>query len=608
MYNNSIEIKELGKMYKLYEKNSDKFADAFGLGKIRKINYQEFWALRNINLEIRKGERLGIIGRNGAGKSTLLKCILGNITPTEGSIFVNGKIQALMELGTGFHPEFTGRDNIKLSLAYQQLSNREINRKIDEIIDFAELGEFIDQPIKSYSAGMYARLAFSTATSVIPEILIIDEVLGAGDAYFASKCVDKMKELTSKHGATVLFVSHDMSSVEMLCDSAIWIERGTLIQQGRTIDISKGYSKMTRERTEKRLKAKNSLSSQSMETATLTIRESNLQFIVRLVTEDEGIRISKAEYIDDNSNISVDVGLPQDTSYDYEGFVLIDNEFSRWGAPESKENYASREVRKSSAVVFNLDGINLNKEKKLKLHWLGMGRLNIQVFDGENYVTIGSVKSSENNKLTVSCLDVPIDIMKKFLNIKGIISLNDSSDDNGHIELERTKILDKNNEIVGQNNLELIEAELDKNKIQINSLKILNMYNQESAVFNTFDSMVVEINYTILEDNLEMEFVVCIHRMGIIALQSISGIDSNLICKGKKGETKTIKMNIPKIHLGKGTYFLSVGIFPPLDYSSLDTEKTAYILLDRKYEIQIEQPEKINMDLGMCRHIISWET
>ena len=213
----AIKIYNLGKMYKLYNNPADKVMDAFGVNHLlfwKKTYYQEFWALRGLDLEVKKGERLGIIGRNGAGKSTLLKIITGNVSPTEGTVEVKGRVQALMELGTGFHPEFTGRQNIRASLAYQGMSQSVISEKEEEIIDFSELEDFIDQPIKTYSAGMYARLAFSTATSVQPEILIIDEVLGAGDAYFAGKCVERMKKLTEQSGATVLFVSHDLGSVQ----------------------------------------------------------------------------------------------------------------------------------------------------------------------------------------------------------------------------------------------------------------------------------------------------------------------------------------------------------------------------------------------------------
>ena len=228
----------------MFNSSSDKIRHALGLGKWgsgQRDLYREFWALRDITLRIEKGERVGIIGRNGAGKSTLLKIIAGNISPTEGSVVVNGKVHALMELGTGFHPEFTGRENIRTALSYHGFSDAEIRDREEEIIDFSELEEFINQPVKTYSSGMYARLAFSTSTSMRPEILIIDEVLGAGDAYFGGKCLDRMKNLTNQDGVTVLFVSHDVSSVQRLCDRAIWIDRGVMLEDGDTVEVSKSY-------------------------------------------------------------------------------------------------------------------------------------------------------------------------------------------------------------------------------------------------------------------------------------------------------------------------------------------------------------------------------
>lgn len=238
-----IHLRKLGKMYRLYHRPVDKILDALGINRLlfwRQNYYRPFWALRDLNLEIRRGERIGLIGRNGAGKSTLLRIISEAVTPTEGERSVHGRVQALMTLGTGFHPEFTGLQNIGASLAYYGLSERQIHDSTDEIIDFAELKDFIDQPVKTYSAGMYARLAFAVATSIEPDILIIDEILGAGDAYFYGKCVARMKKLTS-NGATVLFVSHDLPSVLSLCDRAIWLKRGQIIEDGEPLKVVQNY-------------------------------------------------------------------------------------------------------------------------------------------------------------------------------------------------------------------------------------------------------------------------------------------------------------------------------------------------------------------------------
>jgi len=239
-----INISRLSKVYRLYRRPADKVLDSLGISRWlfwRQNDYRPFWALRDVSLRIERGERVGLVGRNGAGKTTLLRVIAETVAPTTGEVSVTGRVQALMALGTGFHPDFTGTRNIHAALAYHGLSTREIRRRTDEIIDFAELREFIDQPVKAYSAGMYARLAFAVATSIEPDILIIDEILGAGDAYFYGKCVERMKRLTVDRGATVLFVSHDLPSVLALCDRAIWLERGSILADGQPLDVVQRY-------------------------------------------------------------------------------------------------------------------------------------------------------------------------------------------------------------------------------------------------------------------------------------------------------------------------------------------------------------------------------
>ena len=252
--NLAVAVRDVSRMFKRYRHPRYRVFEAFGLPLPKNV-YDEFWALRGISLEVRRGESLAIIGQNGAGKSTLLNIICGGLQPSSGTVEVHGQIQALMDLGTGFHPEFTGRQNIFSALAYQGMTGALANERFEEIVDFSELAEFIDQPIKTYSSGMYARLAFSAATSIVPDVLIIDEILGAGDAYFAAKCADRMRRLTKEVGATVLFVSHDMTSVQRLCEQAIWLERGRIKMAGATLDISKAYYASVTEREEARLRA-----------------------------------------------------------------------------------------------------------------------------------------------------------------------------------------------------------------------------------------------------------------------------------------------------------------------------------------------------------------
>ena len=202
---------------------------------------EEFWALKDVSFEVEQGEVVGIIGRNGAGKSTLLK-ILSRITePTEGRVVLRGRVASLLEVGTGFHPELTGRENIFLNGAILGMTRREIQKKFDEIVAFAEVEKFLDTPVKRFSSGMYVRLAFAVAAHLEPEILVVDEVLAVGDAEFQQKCLGKMDDVSRREGRTVLFVSHNMGIISKLCPTAIWLDQGSIRQRGITSSVTREY-------------------------------------------------------------------------------------------------------------------------------------------------------------------------------------------------------------------------------------------------------------------------------------------------------------------------------------------------------------------------------
>ena len=252
MSNIAIKVENLGKKYIIKHKKQEPyktFQDALinggkkiitSLNPFDKIaalddeSTEEFWALNDVNFDIKKGDKVGIIGRNGAGKSTLLK-VLSRITePTTGKIHINGRIASLLEVGTGFHPELTGRENIFLNGAILGMSRAEIKAKFDEIVAFAEVEKFLDTPVKRYSSGMYVRLAFSVAAHLEPEILVVDEVLAVGDVEFQKKCLGKMGEV-SKEGRTILFVSHNMNAIEQLCDHVILMNNGNVIKKSKNV-------------------------------------------------------------------------------------------------------------------------------------------------------------------------------------------------------------------------------------------------------------------------------------------------------------------------------------------------------------------------------------
>lgn len=232
----AISLQNISKCFKRYNHPVDRLKE---LLLPQKSYAQEFWALRDINLEIPKGQTVGIVGQNGSGKSTLLQIIAGTLTPTSGEVQVRGRVGALLELGSGFNPDFTGRQNIFFYGRLLGLNQEEIEERFDEIAGFAEIGDFIDQPVKTYSSGMFVRLAFSVVTQVNADILIIDEALSVGDMYFQKKCIEKMKDL-KKH-TSILYVSHSIASVRNFCDRAIWIKNGQMEKDGECSFVCEAY-------------------------------------------------------------------------------------------------------------------------------------------------------------------------------------------------------------------------------------------------------------------------------------------------------------------------------------------------------------------------------
>lgn len=234
----AIRADHISKAYRLYDSHRDRIKEVFG----RKNLHREHYALKDISFEVRKGETIGIIGTNGAGKSTLLKIMTGVLTPTEGELEVDGRISALLELGAGFNNEYTGIENIYLNGTMIGFSKKEIDAKLQDILDFAEIGDFVYQPVKTYSSGMFVRLAFAVAINIEPEILIVDEALSVGDAFFQVKCYRKFEEF-KEQGRTIVFVSHDLSSVKRYCDRVVLLDRGRMLAVGSPKDMIDLYKR-----------------------------------------------------------------------------------------------------------------------------------------------------------------------------------------------------------------------------------------------------------------------------------------------------------------------------------------------------------------------------
>ncbi|ATF15960.1 ABC transporter ATP-binding protein [Brevibacillus brevis X23] len=599
MSNHAIKIANLGKLYRLYSKPIDKVLDVFGLNFWRKDYYQEFWALRDLSVEIKKGERIGLIGRNGAGKSTLLKTIIGNVTPTEGTLEVKGNIQALMELGTGFHPEFTGRQNIKAALSYLGLSDKQIQEKEEEIIDFSELEEFIDQPIKTYSAGMYARLAFSTATSIEPEILIIDEVLGAGDAYFAGKCVERMQKLTAQSGATVLFVSHDLNSVLQLCDRVIWIDRGRIRQDGKPLEVIKNYNAMIRKEEEIRLRARD-LKIQKKQAALLESMDDLFQSVLFHFVGENGkppkgsCRVYQIKLLSGTEEIgTIDVGGPMDNSSDQMHYIMDTKGYMDWGPSLRDANGYYREYKNlggkycHAPFEYKVPKVYLQNLQELSLQVTAQvagENVNLEVFDGIEYRQLGALIAGEFT--TYEFIVPPQFLMNEEMAKTGLEDKGISMKENEEEEVRESEVLRV---------AEL--SEYGSKEARIVSVRMLNESLHEAKIFETRKPVQVVIEYESNIDMVNPVFVFCIYMSdGKVASQWIADTkESGIATLPRKG---AFSFDVDELLIGRGKYVASAAIFKTLTKSGVEAE--SYHVLDRSIHFEIVQSLEDNIEKGLC--------
>lgn len=619
----SIILENLGKMYKLYNSQRDRIKELFGI-KLGKNYYKEFWVLRNLNLEIKRGERIGIIGKNGAGKSTLLKIISGSIAPTEGTFSVKGKIQALLELGTGFHPELTGRENLQSALSIMGYSSKKIKLLEEEIIDFSELEEFIEQPVKFYSAGMYTRLAFSVSTAIEPEILIIDEVLGAGDVSFAKKCQQRIKKITHDLGATVLFVSHSMSSVLEFCDRAILIENGQITYDDLPLVISKIYNHKMRQEEELSLKAKEiKIRKKDLRTISNLTGVKNLLF--RIITENyqnpkKTHLFFSAKILKGNQLLaSISIGQPMDNNEAFSSCIIDAFGLTNWSSPKKVDSTYCRAYQDEKGVYVHAPfrlGVEQGeidlKESELVLEGVidNSEKIFLDIFWQNRYLRLGEIlPDKKEHNFNLSQIDLMND-KQKLATINDNVSIAsqaaDSNDVIGIVNSNDTCVnIEENNT---NNSLPSSLSLYGTQEIIVDSYDIVDKYGKSSRTFIMGDQWLFNIKahkkYGSIVDRFD--FILCILKSdGTCATQTF--ISSEELGISQDEVEFSIQAKLDPLRLGAGEYMLSIGFFKKCNFYS-DAEDEAFLVIDRSIPFKIFQSDKMYKSLGAFGHSVVFKS
>lgn len=568
----AISFAGVGKMYKIFPHRRDNLVDALGLPRIfrpGRARYNEFWALRGIDLEIRRGERLGIIGRNGAGKSTLLKLVTGNFPPTEGYLEVGGEVQALLEIGGGLHPEFTGRENIQASLGLMGLGHEELDVATDDIARFTELGRFFDQPFKTYSMGMQARLSLGIATTIKPEILIIDEVLGAGDAYFFAKSTARMEALLDS-GAAVLLVSHALDQVARFCDETIWLDRGRIVMRGPTNEVIKAYEKFIRELDDRRLRARNRKSRAGAYDA--FAREAHTDQLTVRVTVPPGHYCDISELVlsrDGEAEDTIFVGDAQDADSGQSASVQLDG--GSWSEPVRENNTFFRRIEGSGAEGIGIATFSLwfyypDSAYSIALRYRSDAPASVEVSRG----------ADETSELTLTETG-------RWSHANVDYSSPDSDADAGATTRSRW-------EGVGQ--------------LSIDEVLLLDETHSESGVFEVGKPLTVRLDVLAAEsgDFDVTPAALVFGTNGVVVTRNIGDEQTFAL---ETGDRVTMDLVLEPLLLGNGAYLLSVGIYKKLDVT-LTEPSEFYDYYDKSFEFHVVGNPPLHTEL--VRHPGVWSS
>lgn len=582
-----IDLKNVSKHYRLFRSKGWRMVDALGLPVPRDAAW-DFWALRDVNFSLRRGERVGLIGRNGAGKSTLLKLIAGLIRPTSGSVRVKGRVTALMEMGTGFHPDLTGIQNVRASLAYLGVTGKIADKKAVEIMEFAELGDFIHHPFRIYSAGMQARLTFTVATSVEPDILIVDEILGAGDAYFSIKATERMKELT-RNGATLLLVSHDLASVQMMCERAVWIDRGRLQAEGDTLTLCKSYMSAVRQREDGRLKA--------AEIAKVASRPSDQEAHLvtgRFVTgapsapkKRHRIR-SLRLLLDGRQQATVQLGDARDNDPGETIYLNDAPGYTNWSAPKiGPDSTAWREFADESGRYFHAPfairlPFELATSGVLEIeHATEAGEeVRVEFTTGDTYSLAGTLSPSIDGAWQIERLSLPADLSP---------FSSPAAEEKADIDISADHVVDGDSYGEGD--------------VEIKNVHFFSPDDDEQEERRTFicgEAAAVDIEWEASKAIEHCRLVLAIYRMdGRCAAQLVSPPSHRSAGRHRD------RVALLPIRLGAMEYIVSVGIFRNLRDEHRSGAEPLHVL-DRRFRLKVMSPAARGLETGDFLHDAVW--
>ena len=637
----AVQLTDVSKNYMVYAKPKYWLADFMGLARFLKENkhYRSFWALRDINLEIPEGERVAIIGRNGAGKSTLLRIISGNIAATTGSVKVSGRSEALLELGTGFNPQFTGRENIFTALAYKGVTGKAAEEKFWEIVDFSELDEFIDQPVNTYSSGMYLRLAFAVATAIIPEIFIIDEILGAGDMYFQGKCLARMQELTSGPGVTVFFVSHDMNAAKRLCDIFVWIDRGRIAAMGPSDEVAALYEDSIRKQQEVKLRARNLRLQKKTISALQHAGEEGFHLFGRFVLETDNAKANGPEifsvrlFVRDKLQEEICVGDSMDDNFSaYPSFIISDPAEGTWSAAKKINNRFCRSVMPGrngidgASFTLFLPADNFTAEDyrmKIEVAYRDCSPYpcHIELHAGiAGLKRVHTIQRADDKELKIDRFIIPqwiymlpLDKQLSDLEKKSLSTLEKPSD------IDKTDRVDSvtfENRFRGEEKKEINlkirrEQKYGSQQVVIYNVQFLDEHGVEKNIFNHGYPLCIELTYHANDKSLIGKPMIWVNTFiksdNVVASVMISSIYNHTFSIKK---SEKLRMIMDPLLFCNGLYKLTTGLFSSLDlegYNPHFTESADLLDMHRlSYEFIVEGTP--NVENGIFRNPARWES